>query len=128
MDDIYTLPAGHYPAVPACLEGDAPMAATKTAKKTSENRKPRTKKPKQAHLPGMEPPRIPKIDKLAEDFVEARDFWQGCKPAMITARDLLESAMQEAKLTRYETLDGRIVELIASEKVSVTKKKEADDE
>ncbi len=62
-------------------------------------------------------------------FVEARNAWQHLKQPMIDKRDLLEVAMKEAGLDKYE-FDSKVVAIEKDEKVTVrTKKnKEEDDE
>lgn len=92
----------------------------------TKTEKPTNGKPKQAHLPGMTPPKLPKVERLADRFEEARNEWQAAKQPMLDARDLLETAMKEAGITRYE-FGGKVVEIIAEEKVTVRKLKETAD-
>lgn len=85
------------------------------------------KKPKQRHLEGMEPPSIPKLDKLADTYVERRGERMAMLQSEIAARDLLEAAMHENGLTSYE-YDGKTVEIVATQKVKVRTKKDGGEE
>lgn len=87
--------------------------------------KPKAERSKQGHLEGMEPPSIPKIDKLADAYVEARTERMQLLTEEVKRRDLLEVAMREAGLKVYE-YDGKTVELVAEEKVKVRTKKDVD--
>lgn len=85
------------------------------------------RKPKQKHLPGLEPPSIPKIEKLADTYVERRNERMAMLESEIAAKDLLFAAMNEAGLKHYE-YDGKIIDVVAVEKVKVKKAKSEDDE
>lgn len=98
-----------------------PDAATATAEPKSR------RKPKQKHLPGLEPPSIPKIEKLADTYVERRNERMAMLESEIAAKDLLFAAMNEAGLKHYE-YDGKIIDVVAVEKVKVKKAKSEDDE
>lgn len=90
------------------------------AKTEADEPKPR-RRPKQKHLPGLEPPSIPKIEKLADTYVERRDERMAMLESEIAAKDLLFAAMKEAGLKHYE-YDGKLIEVLATEKVKVKKK------
>ncbi len=47
---------------------------------------------------------------------------------MVNAQGLLYAAMREEKLKVYELPDGRVVEVVATEKVKVRKAREDSDE
>jgi hypothetical protein len=81
------------------------------------------RKAKQRHLPGLEPPSIPKIDKLADTYVEHRNSRMAKLEEETAAKDLLWAAMIEAGLKSYETPDGMVVEILSEEKIKVKKKK-----
>jgi len=86
-------------------------------------------KKRQKPLPGMEQPKNAKIEKLADQFVTARDEWQALRRPMTTAQDKLYVAMQEAKIRAYELPDGSMCEIVTGkEKVRVRKPKSEDDE
>ena len=86
--------------------------------KTKPKRKPRPRKPTQGYLKGMKPPSIPKIDKLADRYVADRDTRMAMLKDEVASRDLLEAAMKEAGLKRYE-YDSKVIELVETEKVKV---------
>lgn len=71
-------------------------------------------RPKQQHLPGMEPPRIKAIDNAADAYVEARNERQLLTQKEVTKRDTLMSLMQEHGLETYR-YDGKRVELVKSD-------------
>lgn len=98
--------------------------ATKT-----RTRKPREPKAKQAHLPGMDPPSITEIDEAAEAYVEVRDERMALTESEGERRGLLLELMKKHELSTYE-FDGKIVSVLAEEKVKVKKSKveEGDDE
>lgn len=96
--------------------------ATETAEPKAE------KKAKQQFLPGTEPERNKKIERLADRYTTARDEWQSAHKPMMDAYGLLETAMKEAKLTSYELPDGRVVEITVNEKLRVRKAKGAEDD
>lgn len=77
-------------------------------------------KPKQQHLPTMEPEKIPKIERLADRYVEKRDERMRLADEEADAKDLLHTAMKEAKLPRYE-YGARVVEVTTDENVKVRK-------
>lgn len=88
----------------------------------------KTAKPKQKTLPDMGQQSNPKIERLADRYAEARDKWQALHKPMTDAQDLLYAAMIEASIKAYEMPDGRMVEIVASEKVKVRRAKGGDDE
>lgn len=83
-------------------------------------------KPKQGHLSGMEPPRHDDLDDLADRYVDLRDKRMRLQEDEGNKRDLLQVKMKEHKLTSYE-YDGKVIEIVADEKVKVRKKKEDKD-
>lgn len=89
-----------------------------------ETKKKRARPPKarQGHLPGLESPSIPAIDKAADKYVDARNERMEALQEEIKLRDVLEHAMKEAELKVYE-YDGFIVEFSLEEKIKVRKKK-----
>ena len=94
-------------------------------KKAPKEKKPR--KPRQARLPGMEPPVNKDVERLAEAYVELRNERMGMLRNEIAKRDLLQLKMHELGLTTYE-YDGKIVELVGTEKVKVRSSKDGGDE
>ena len=92
----------------------------KTAKKPA-------RKPRQKALPGMGQRASPKIESLARKYLDRRDEWMGAKQPFINARDLLEAAMKEEKVTAYE-FDNKIIAFDGPEPhVKVRVKKGAED-
>lgn len=83
-------------------------------------------KPKQGHLQGMEPPSIEELDDLADRYVALRDKRMRLAEDETNKRDLLHVKMKEHKLTSYE-YDGKVIEIVADEKIKVRKKKEDKD-
>ncbi len=81
------------------------------------------KKPKQGHLPGMEPPSIKEIDASADRLAEARSQRMEYLAEEIKEADILMLLMHKHKLKVYE-YDGKRVELSAQEKVRVKKASE----
>lgn len=81
-------------------------------------------RPKQGHLPGMKPPSIKELDSLADDYTEVRDERMRLTETEIDKRDLLQAMMKKHNLHRYE-YDGKVIEVVADEKVKVSKKKES---
>lgn len=98
--------------------------ANATKAKPTKNGRPRKK---QGHLPGMEPPSIPKIDMLAEDYVFARNDRMEALREEIAKRDLLYAAMKEKNLTSYKN-DVCEVVISATEKVKVKRLGDEEDE
>jgi hypothetical protein len=93
------------------------MVATKKRRPAA-----RTKRARQQFLPLMAPPSIPKIDKLADEFFDARQDKQAAAEAEKTKGDLLWAAMRQEGLARYE-YPGGVVELEDKHRVKVTKDK-----
>lgn len=82
---------------------------------------------KQQFLDGMEPPSIPKIDKLADEYAEARYQRMALLKEEINKRDLLQIAMQEEGLESYETPDGKKVVIDYKSKLKVLAQKAEDE-
>jgi hypothetical protein len=95
--------------------------ATAAKKKPAKARPKRPPKAKQQYLPGLEPPSIPAIDRLAEKYVEVRNSRMEMTKEEVKNADLLEAKMKEHGLTKYE-FDGKVVELQHTEKVKVRRK------
>lgn len=89
----------------------------------------KAKKPRQRHLPEMEPDSIPEIDKATEAYVEVRDERMELTQEEVKRHDALLALMDKHKLEYYE-YDGRIVRVKKDQttKVKVEKKKEPKDE
>lgn len=102
------------------------MAKAKTEEATAETGNGE-EQPVQQDLPGAEQPRHKDIERLAAQFVQARNAWQALHDPMMNKRDLLEAKMKEHGLKAYE-FDGKVVELVQSEKCRVRTKKEDGDE
>lgn len=83
-------------------------------------------KVKKTHLPGLEPPSIPKLEKLADTYVERRNERMAMLESEIASKDLLFAAMNEHGLKHYE-YDGKIIDVVTEEKIKV-KKAKSDDE
>lgn len=66
----------------------------------------KAKRPRQRVFAGMEQVKSKELEKLAEDFLDARDTWMEHHQPMIDARDRLEQKMTALKLERYE-FDGK---------------------
>lgn len=86
-------------------------------------RKPR---PRQRQLTGLESPSIPELDDLADRYVAVRDQRQALTKDETGKRDLLQLKMKEHGLSVYE-FDGKVIEVVADEKVRVRRKKSAED-
>jgi hypothetical protein len=82
---------------------------------------PRPRKLKQRHFEGMEPPSNPKLDVLAEQYVEARNDRMEMLKEEIKRHDLLELAMKDAGLSHYENEQYRI-EFSVTQKVKVKRR------
>lgn len=95
----------------------------------ADSSKPKSKrKPKQRELPTMERERHPKLEKLADIYCEQRDSRMSALEREIDARNILMAAMREHGLKSYD-YDGKLIEIIADEKIKVkAKKSESDDE
>jgi hypothetical protein len=94
--------------------------------KAKQAPKPKKPRAKQGHLPGMEPPSVPEIEKAADDYVEARDARMAAMEPEASAKKLLTELMKKHGLATYE-YDSRIVTLAGEPEVRVKKKKTADD-
>lgn len=79
-------------------------------------------RPRQQHLPRMGPLKNAVLEKIALEFVEARDAYLALKQPMIDKRHLLETKMKELKLTTYE-FDGNEIVLEHEEHAVVRRKK-----
>lgn len=66
----------------------------------------KSKRPRQRDLPGMEQVKNRELEKLAEDFLDARDTWMEHRQPMIDAAERLDLKMKTLKLERYE-FDGK---------------------
>lgn len=89
--------------------------------------KARTKKSKQPYLhPDMAPPSIPEIDSAAEAYYEAKNERQRLTEAEKNAKVNLVERMVAAKLTRYQTPDDLVVDLLTKSNVSCKKKQETE--
>jgi hypothetical protein len=77
-------------------------------------------KTKQSLIPGTEPPSIPELDALADQYVNLRDSRMELGRDEVNKRDLLATKMKEHGLTRYEYGDS-VVEIKQAEKVKVRK-------
>lgn len=80
----------------------------------------KTKKKRSKHLPGMEPPSFPKIEKAADEYRKVRDMRMEYTQAEVEKQAILLKAMEDEKLTIYE-YDGFKVEVKANPKVKVRK-------
>lgn len=87
------------------------MAKTKTKTK----RKARKAK---GYFPGMEPPSIPEIDELAQEYVTMRDNRMGYQKEELKLNDRLLELMNQHKLPTYK-FDGLLVSVATSTKVKV---------
>lgn len=96
------------------------MAKAKTKPEADPKESPRVK---QGSLPEMEPPSIPEIEEAADGYVKARNAWQRKHQPMMEAQEILHDAMRKHKQKRYD-FDGKIVEIVGSEKVKVKSAKE----
>jgi hypothetical protein len=101
------------------------MTRKKTAEPPAEP-KPRARKPKQAYIPGTEPPSFPAIDSAAEEYVAARDDRMARLKEEIKCGDKLLALMKEYSLESY-SFDGCDVVLDSKTKVKVSRKKDAED-
>ena len=86
------------------------------------------RKPKQKQLPGLETPKIKKIEDLADRYVERRNERMAMLQSEIASRDLLSAVMIEHGLKAYQCEDGKTIEFVATEKIKVRSKKEAGEE
>ena len=96
-------------------------------KKAKRPVRPKRRRAKQQMIPGTEGPRIPTIDKAAEEYVDIRDERMGLQKSETSRHDHLLGLMREAGLNEYE-FDGSIVRLTSTSKVKVKRKKEAEAE
>lgn len=99
--------------------------ATATKKKKA---KARPKRLRQQHLPTMEPPSHPVLDKLTYEYVEARDARMEMGREEVHKRTLLELKMKELNLPAYETPDGLVASFKAKTKLTVTRKSDGGEE
>lgn len=81
----------------------------------------------QQALPGMEQPRVPAVEKAAAKYVYARDERMGLTKIEVERRNILLDEMHKAGLKVYE-YDGKVVEIVAPEKVKVRGAAADDDE
>ena len=73
--------------------------------------KTKKQKAEQKHIEGLEPVRIPAIDKAAEKYEAIRDQRQSLTADEVEAKDDLLGLMKEHELTTY-TYDSKVVEVI----------------
>lgn len=99
-------------------ESPTDNAATATAEKPK-------RRPKQQHIPGMEPPTIREIEDAAETYVTYRDARMRAGESEQQAAANLLSLMHKNNLTEYE-YEGRKVLIAQLEKVKVKKAKAAE--
>ncbi len=76
-------------------------------------------KPKQIELPGVERKKIKEIEDAAESYVALRDKRMALLEKEIESKAVLLDTMHKHKLTVYRLDDGRIVEVLPTEKVKV---------
>jgi hypothetical protein len=76
------------------------------------------RKPRQKTLPRMGGRRNQKIEDLAEKFLTAREAWKDASRPFSTAKQLLEAAMDEARLESYE-FDGKRISFKGKKKLVV---------
>lgn len=98
-------------------------------KKNDADTPPEEPRVKQAHLPDMEPPSISDIDEAGKEYVQARNKWQRAHQPMMDAQATLHEKLRSHKLKRYEfDFNGttEVAEIVGSEKVKVSAKKEDD--
>jgi hypothetical protein len=81
---------------------------------------------KQQLIPGAEPVSIPAIDEAADQYVKVRNKRMKLTLEEVELRDKLVELMKENELTVYEW-DEQIIELTATEKVKVRKRKDAEE-
>ena len=93
---------------------------TTKVKKTKE----RKSRAKQAFLPTLEPPSIPEIDTIADEFFDLLEEKASVKDRFDQCRDVLVAKMKDHGLLRYETPDGLIVTIEAKSVGAVKKKKQ----
>lgn len=91
--------------------------------KPKRQRKPREPRPRQQHLPGMEPPNYPDIDEAAERYKQYRDSRMEEGREEAKWREILMTRMKYHGLKTYEYEDN-VVALEGVEKIKVRKKKE----
>jgi hypothetical protein len=94
--------------------------AQRTKKKKDRTK---TRRPRQARLPGMENTSIPAIDAAAAEYVDARDNRMRLLKEEIEASDKLLALMKEHKQDTYH-YDGCTVKVLSKTKVSVKRDKE----
>ena len=85
--------------------------------------KTKGKKKKVEYLPGMAPPSIKEIDVQALRYVNCRDERMGMLKDEVDQQGKLEELLKKHGLNSYE-FDGLVVEITASTKVKVRKKKD----
>jgi hypothetical protein len=84
------------------------------------------RRPRQGHLPEMEPPSIPELDDVIEEYVKLRDKRMRVEGPEREKKQELHDLMKQHKLERYE-YDGREVIFDVTEKIKVCKIKESDE-
>lgn len=97
------------------------MAKTKSPAATKAPKQP---KPKQGHLPGLEPPRIKAIDDAAETYFEVMTDRCKLSKEEDEAKDNLIDCMLKAGQTRYVTADGLTVDVTNKSNVKVKRRKD----
>lgn len=63
------------------------------------------KRQEQAHLPTMEPPKLPVIDRAVQEYVEARDVRMAAGKVEKDKKEQLISLLKEKDLPEYENGD-----------------------
>lgn len=80
-----------------------PANGQATAKVTTE---PPNRRPKQEHLPTLEPPRITALDEATEAYQDVKDRRMKLTEKEVAATAALIGLMQQHQLNAYKTSDG----------------------
>jgi len=67
---------------------------------------------KQIELKGVESKSIPELDRLVDDYEEARDERMEATKREVPAKQKLLDAMHKHEVTKYRTADDKIAEII----------------
>lgn len=95
------------------------------AKAAAPRKRGRPPKVRQEVLAEMRPEQIPEIERLADDYVEARDLRMGLTKREIQAQQTLMDAMKARGLTEYEYDDYLVtIDHKATDRVRVRRKKD----
>lgn len=92
----------------------------------AEKTKNRPKRQKATFLPGMEPPSVPELDNAADAYYEAKTDRQAKTEVEKNAKTNLIEKMVAEKLTRYETPNGLVVDLLSKSNVTCKNKVDAE--